>query len=537
MTAIHSNAPNFAAAETLSKRDYQAQEGLKVAVSDETWDWVKKESQDQGSFFSKIWDAIKEFFTPSDQVEAKHAFLAFYSEKSTDLEILNGFYKMKELAGFGNHDLCSPEVSYQAKPDGGFFKVYDLKLKIQGVDTPLERQISGDCNEADEIVKVYSSSISSEKDREDFAKCIKVLYQSPRVLAGMVYQSNILQETISLLKDIRKKSPDLKVSFNEAARVLEFRGNRFPEHGSSAVDKSISDLRSGLGVPNVLKKKVESYRPAPFSYDQKNEAIQLIFHAMDTRPKDYTTNDRKQVGKLLEIVYSRGATFEQKETALLNLRNRIGKLPGMAFEASESTVSSFSYEKRSTSGDFEVPKSTDISFIYGVGAFAEITNLRMSFPGNEHSLKPIEIFNVKMRNATSAEIDEKYEAATEEKAGSDPGHPTYVPWTAIFGMGTGIQTPRVLTPKWVIDQESKTIESAETDERQRLNAGNHSAEASVDESGDLLYESSAEDVSDLHEDFYEYDYAISDKLSEDELEDVEIEMPDPKPVPGTWGRQ
>ncbi|MBH1964552.1 MAG: hypothetical protein I8H77_09475 [Comamonadaceae bacterium] len=470
MTTIHSNSHHPAATETLSKPLYQAKEGLQVALSEDTWDAVKKGSQDEGNFFSRMWDAIKEFFTPSDQVEAKHAFLDFYSEKSTDQEKLDGFYKLKELAGFGNQDLCSPEVRYQAKPDGGFFKVYDLKVKVEGVDTPLERQVSEDCNEAYEIAKAYSPSISSERDREYFADCIKSLYQSPGALAATARSEPLNLRGISLgLEYVSMRAPGLGVFFNENTLTLEFKDKQFPEHGSSAVDKSIGALQSSAVVKNDLKNKVESYRPAPLSYMQKNDAIQLLSQAMDASPKDYSKNDRKQVGKLLEIVYSRGATFQQKEAALLNLRNQIGNLPGMAFEVSHSTVSSFHREK---------------------GAVAEITNLRMSFSGNENSLKPVEIFNANVRGA-----------AAGEKADSEPGL-TYRPWTAIFAIGTGVQTP-YLRPEFnnipvgqstdeatdeFFDLEPETIGSAATDAQQRLNAGNHSAEASVADSEDVFYD-------------------------------------------------
>ncbi|MET4578375.1 hypothetical protein [Ottowia thiooxydans] len=465
MATILLNSPSFAPAETQLKPAYQAQEGLHVALSDATWDAVRNGSQDEGSFFSRIWEAIKEFFTPSDQIEAKNAFLKFYSSESNDQDKLDGFYKLKELAGFGNQELCAPEVSYHAKPDGGFFKFYNLKIKVEGVETPLERHVSADCDEVDEIVKAYSPIIASENDQQQFAKCIKALYASPDVLEAAVEKDPLFYQGLALiLAGINIRTPGLGVSI-DVDNGLSFRDNKFPVHGSSAIDQSICDLKLSPEIKSDFQAKIESFRPAQISFDQKHEAFQLLSQAMGHSPKDYTKNDHKQVGKLLETVYSRGASFQQKEAALLKLRNQIGSLPGMAFEVSQSTVGSFKGEK---------------------GALAEIINLRMVFPGNEKSLKPIEIFNAKLRVA-----DPGKEVGSQSNL-------MYRPWTAIFAIGAGVQLTHVraeysrLAVAQKLNDTSEFFDlepdgSMETYAQQRLNVSNHS-QLSADEPEDIFYD-------------------------------------------------
>ena len=67
------------------------------------------DKQHIGSVFSRVWDAVADWFCSTNWQEAKKCLFDLYSDSATDIEKMESFEKLKTLAGVGYKDLFQVE--------------------------------------------------------------------------------------------------------------------------------------------------------------------------------------------------------------------------------------------------------------------------------------------------------------------------------------------------------------------------------------------------------------------------------------------
>ncbi|MBH1964551.1 MAG: hypothetical protein I8H77_09470 [Comamonadaceae bacterium] len=423
---------------------YTAEEGLGISISNKTLEQVKAGALDEGNIIKRIWNAVREFFSPSDRVEAKLALIDFYSESSTDQTKIESFYRLKELAGSGNDDFLTPEVSYHAKPEGGFYKIYDLKIKIDGLDVSIERSIERDCSVAEEIFDTCSSSIWKKEDRELFEHCINALYPSAEFRSTGTLGAVATEGAILNLYGVLNRNPDVGIVVDLSSNSIAYKGSKLPPLGPSGLyDPALHDLNVGAAIKEKIRGMIDPHRPASIRINQKDEAIKVLHqilelhqdgpprsgemkqtsllnlndiqdegHQYETEisilrspeeerdevlfrsnsyfsPEFFEVND--SLRELLGVIYSHRSSVEEKNHALLKLSTKLNDPDKVKFEISE----------------LDAGRVGELSL--------KITKIRMSFPENEQ-LDSVEIAKTEFI---------KRQKRGDVEFGNDP---QYVPW-------------------------------------------------------------------------------------------------------------
>lgn len=423
---------------------YSAQEGIGISVSAKTLAQVKAGAIDEGNIIKRIWNAVREFFSPSDRAQAKLALVSFYSENSTDQEKIEGFYKLKELAGFENGDFLKPEVSYHAKPQGGFYKAFDLRINIDGLEHPVERLIDRDCVESDEIFNAYASSVSSEEDRQLFESCLKILY-ARRNSSNAGYERRLdVQGAVLGLFGVVLRNPGVGMIVGLSNDSIEYKGGKFPPLGASKIcNCALEALGAGAAEKERLKSIIDPHLPAPISINQRSEAIKVLNRIVESDLKGLPKAQENYNEHALSLnhVHSESLVFEEESSMLSSLEDEWGELPSKFL--SYSSIEHFEtctslrvllgvvYSHRTSVEDkymalldlqLKLNDSEQVKFEISevqagrVGQFSpKIVKIRMSFPGEEN-LSAVEISKVEV-NKHSFSRDAGLRAES-----------TYVPW-------------------------------------------------------------------------------------------------------------
>ncbi|WP_028604516.1 hypothetical protein [Ottowia thiooxydans] len=417
-----------------------------LGISSRTLDQVKI-AQDRvsiGSTFSRAWDAIKDFFSTPYRAEAKRCLFDLYSQSTSDQEKLVSFERLKELSGDGHAHCFDTGISYLPKRDGGFFKVYDLKINFGENLEAFAFHMEGDCVEAEEIISAYAPLISDES-KDAFAKCIEKLYKSPEAL--FLEESNKLGSIAipaQILWNICRNNSACAVKVDIVTGIIGFEDEKFPQHGSPEVFKAAMSKIKTKKEENQreLRELIVANSPAPIFIDQKNEASRVLLQYVDSNeklfdvPQEYnfpitenselynqssdlferdnsmiiaidneiwdlpkeisshskeTFKPEKSLGNLLDDIYSHQSSTEDKRIALLTLKSQIKESESVKFEIAEYNTDRVGSE-----------------------SFA-IAKIRMVFPMNE-GLSPVEIIKVQAN---------MHQDGDDAKIGTEP---KYVTW-------------------------------------------------------------------------------------------------------------
>ncbi|MET4578374.1 hypothetical protein [Ottowia thiooxydans] len=451
---------------------YSPGEGLDISVSSKTWQQVRAGAIDEGNIIRRIWNAIREFFSPSGREEAKRALISFCSESSTDLEKIESFYRLKELAGFGNEDFLTPEVSYHAKPEGGFYKIYHLKMTAEGLDS-IEQSIERDCSEADEIAKAYIPDISRKEDRDQFECCLKTLYPGANSSTAQHEHQLTKEEAILGIDGVVARNSRVGMLLDISNGRIDYKDGRFPSYITSGrYDSTVAQLAVSAQIKDQLYGRIEPHLPAAILINQKDEAMQVLSKLMQpdegAHPHDLNSGANllasvhsdlsearlleedssmlsslenewdefvfkarsyssllnfgsyTSLQELLSVIYSHQTSIEEKYIALLDLKLKLNDSEEVKFEISEIDADRV--------GEF-VP---------------QIVKIRMRFPEYEH-LSAVEIAKVEVKTHQS---NRDMPLSAESK---------YVPWMG--GWSTAPISGLELSPSGVSSPKFETSDS------------------------------------------------------------------------------
>lgn len=207
-----------------------------------------------GSVFSRVWDAVADWFCSTNRQEAKKCLFDLYSDSATDIEKMESFEKLKTLAGVGYKDLFQVEDN----EDG---QVFMLRLDVPDVQNFSLRRNKVVCDTA-QIVK----ELAGDRMKENLSVALaKDIGRGNYSVAG---------------ETLKGKGPERLLRFDELLATLDC-----SEEQKKSITEVCNQSLFGLvivnatGMPMSPGKEILNYDVRSEKKDESDEHPQITVQA------------------------------------------------------------------------------------------------------------------------------------------------------------------------------------------------------------------------------------------------------------------